>query len=62
MRADLLEQHSENCSSVPIQRAEANNAYLEDYQPDKPTSYIIYQDANNLYGHAMIQHLPVSEF
>ena len=40
----------------------ANNPYLPDFDPDLPTSYIIYLDANNLYGWAMIQSLPVGEF
>ena len=28
------------------------------YDPDKPTSYIIHYDANNMYGYAMSQKLP----
>ena len=38
--------------------AEANNKYMKDYNPDKPTSYIQYLDSNNLYGCAMSQKLP----
>ena len=30
--------------------AEENNQYMKDYNPNKPTSYIQYLDANNLYG------------
>jgi hypothetical protein len=31
--------------------AQANNPYLGDlYDPEQPTSYIAYVDANNLYG------------
>ena len=37
---------------------EANNKFLKLYNPNKPTSYIIYLDANNFYGHCMIQPLP----
>ena len=33
--------------------AEANNKYMTDYNPDKPSTYIQYLDANNLYGWAM---------
>ena len=40
----------------------ANNPYLSDFDPHLPTSYIIYLDANNLYGSVMIQPLPVGEF
>ena len=33
--------------------AEASNKLLKPYNAKKPTSYIIYLDANNLYGHSM---------
>ena len=42
--------------------AEANNEYMKDYNPNKPTSYIQYLDANNLYGRAMSQKLPTYGF
>ena len=49
--------------STEMQRyAKANNPYLHDYDPDKETSYILYLDANNLYGWAMSQPLPVGSF
>ena len=38
--------------------AEANNKFLKSYDDNKPTSYIIYLDANNLHGHSMKQLLP----
>ena len=28
---------------------------LKDYNADKPTSYIIYLEATNLYGHSMMR-------
>ena len=40
----------------------ANNRYLSDYNPQEETSYIMYYDANNLYGWAMSQPLPVGNF
>ena len=42
--------------------AKANHPQLEDYDPDKPKTYPLYLDANNLYGWAMSQPLPVSDF
>ena len=42
--------------------AEANNKYMKDYNPDKPSSYIQYLDAKNLYGWAMSQKLPTHGF
>ena len=49
--------------STEMQRyAKANNPYLHDYDPDKETSYILYLVANNLYGWAMSQPLPVDNF
>ena len=43
--------------------AKANNPYLgSKYDPTKPTSYIIYWDANNLYGYAMSVPLPVGNY
>ncbi|XP_074653582.1 uncharacterized protein LOC141907740 [Tubulanus polymorphus] len=41
---------------------EANNKYFADYDEAKESSYIMYLDANNLYGWAMSQALPVGEF
>ena len=40
----------------------ANNKFLDDYESDKPTSFINYIDCNNLYGGAMMTKLPISNF
>ena len=46
-----------------IQRyAKANNKYMKDYDKKKKSSYIQYLDANNLYGKAMTEKLPVRRF
>ena len=42
--------------------AEANKKYMDNYDPSKPTTYIQYLDANNLYGWAMSQSLPTHGF
>ena len=40
----------------------ANNKYLDDYDPQEPSSFIIYIDANNLYGAGMMSKLPYGGF
>ena len=46
-----------------VQRyAHANNRYMKDYDKKKKPSYIQYLDANNLYGKAMTEKLPVRGF
>ncbi|XP_046841791.1 uncharacterized protein LOC124435903 [Xenia sp. Carnegie-2017] len=42
--------------------AKANNPKVPDYDPEKPQSWIQYNDANNLYSWAMPQPLPTGTF
>jgi len=49
-------------STISHRYAEANNPSVEGYDPTKPTSYITYFDANNLYGDAMSNPLPIGKF
>ena len=49
-------------STIMKRYAKANNPYVNDFDPEKESTYIQYLDANNLYGWAMSQPLPVNEF
>ena len=40
----------------------ANNKYMKEYDGKAPSKYIMYLDANNLYGWAMSQYLPTGNF
>ena len=40
----------------------ANNKYMKEYDEKAPSKYVMYLDANNLYGWAMYQHLPTGNF
>ena len=42
--------------------AKANNKYMKNYDKNALITYLIYLDANNLYGWAMLQKLPVGDF
>ena len=42
--------------------AKVNNKYMKDYNKNTDSSYTEYLDANNLYGWAMSQKLPVNDF
>ena len=47
---------------VSKHQAKANNPLLDGYDPEKPSSHILYLDVNNLYGWAMNQPLPTGAF
>ncbi|XP_074604049.1 uncharacterized protein LOC141857450 [Brevipalpus obovatus] len=49
-------------SSAVTHHATANQEYLPGFSPYVESSFIIYLDVNNLYGHALKQPMPFSEF
>ena len=49
-------------SMISTRYGKANNPYMKDYDPDLPTKFISYLDANNLYGWAMSKPLPTHGF
>ena len=50
-------------SMIPNRFGKANNKYMgEKYDRLRPSKYLVYLDANNLYGWAMMKPLPVGDF
>ena len=45
-------------SQISKRYAKANNKYMTNYDETKTDEYILYLDANNLYGYAMCEYLP----
>lgn len=49
-------------SMISNRYAKANNQYMEDFEPNQKKQFLMYLDANNLYGGAMRRKLPVGDF
>ena len=49
-------------SYIAKRYTKANNNYMNDYEPKKPSTFISYLDMNNLYGWAMSEYLPYGGF
>jgi hypothetical protein len=50
------------CGTMGTRYVKANNKYLPDYDKDKESLYLLYEDANNLYGWSMSESLPYGDF
>ena len=49
-------------SYIDKRYAKANNKYMNDYDPEKLSTFITYLDENNLYGWSMSEYLPYEKF
>ena len=49
-------------SYIANRYGKANNKYMKEYDEKVPSKYIMYLDANNLYGWAMSKYLPTGGF
>ncbi len=49
-------------SMITQRYAKSNNKYLKNYNVNKPSSYILSLDCNNLYGKSLRSFLPISDF
>ena len=47
---------------VSHRHAATNNQYMQNYDPEQPTYYLLYLDANSLYAWAMSQPMPTGNF
>ena len=62
LNSDIEKGMREGISYVSKRHNKANNKYMECYDSSKESKFIMYLDAYNLYGWAMSQYFPYSEF
>ena len=59
----MFEKGTRGEISQAIQRyATANNKYMPNFNPKQIIFYLMYLDASNLYGYAMIKKIPIDSF
>ena len=56
----IEKQFRERICQAIYRYAKGNNKYMNNYDKRKITSYLMYLDANNLYGWAISQKRPVN--
>ena len=52
----------EGISYIAKRFSKSNSKYMQSYDDKKPSKYITYLNAHNLYGQAMSQYLPYGQF
>ena len=58
MHLFIEKQMRDGISYITKRHSKSNNKYMENYDSSEESIFLMYLDANNLYGWAMIQYLP----
>ena len=49
-------------SYIAKRHAKINNKYMNDYNPEEPSTFITYSDKNSFYGWVMSECIPYEKF